>query len=258
MDRWPTLMNPAYGLMMLVGVIASAVMWKRIARDRPELVMVYAGALVGALVGAKLGFIIAELPFHFGEQDFLFQALIGRTILGGLLGGYFGAEWAKRLIGYQQATGDWFAVIVPLALAFGRVGCFLHGCCRGVTCEPAWYTMTDVQGLARWPAPLVEMLFNFGALLCLGILYRIGAGRGQLFHLYLIAYGLFRIAHEPLRDTPRFSIGGGWTVTTYQLLAAVLVMFATGRFVVRWREQHALGQADLAGQVRLSVAASSP
>ena len=46
-----------------------------------------------------------------------------------------------------------------------------------------------------------------------------------------MAYGLFRILHEPLRDTPRLGV-----VSTYQLLAAVLVGFGLWRFVVRARK----------------------
>ena len=32
----------------------------------------------------------------------------------------------------KPATGDAWAVALPVAQAFGRVGCFVHGCCFGV------------------------------------------------------------------------------------------------------------------------------
>ena len=55
--------------------------------------------------------------------------------------------------------------------------------------------------------------------------------RGQLFHLYLIGYGLFRIGHEFLRGTPRlFGPFSG-----YQFAALVLIALGAWRFAVRAR-----------------------
>ena len=48
-----------------------------------------------------------------------------------LLGGYLGVEIAKRFLRYPGTTGDWFALVVPLSIMLGRVGCILHGCCSG-------------------------------------------------------------------------------------------------------------------------------
>ena len=60
-----------------------------------------------------------------------------------------------------------------------------------------------MQTVSRWPAVPVEFLFNA---LMLGILLLFRWGRiapGQLFNIYLIAYGMFRFFHEFLRDTPQ-------------------------------------------------------
>lgn len=133
----PIVGNPAYGLLMLVGIAVSALVWSRMVRPAPEMVLVYAGGLLGALLGAKLVFLIVEWPLHAGATDFWMQALVGRTITGGLLGGYGGVEIAKRLIGHTQPTGDGFAVVVPIGLTLGRIGCFLSGCCLGCACEPS-------------------------------------------------------------------------------------------------------------------------
>jgi phosphatidylglycerol:prolipoprotein diacylglycerol transferase len=71
---------------------------------------------------------------------------------------YLGVIIAKRLLGYTGVTGDWFAIIVPIGIMLGRVGCFLNGCCLGRVCKPQWFTMNDVNGVARWPAVPVESL----------------------------------------------------------------------------------------------------
>ena len=102
-------------------------------------------------------------------------------------------ELGKRFINYRDATGDVFAVIVPVSLVLGRVGCYLQGCCLGRGCYlDAWYAVTDAVGTSRWPAPLVEAAFN---LVAATILWQLSCKRiatGQLFHIYLIAYGLMR------------------------------------------------------------------
>jgi prolipoprotein diacylglyceryltransferase len=119
--------------------------------------------------------------------------------------------------------------------------------------EPWWWTATGPDGLPRWPAPVIEFTFNILAALILLVLYRKRCFRGQLFHLYLIAYAMFRIAHEPMRDTPRLPGGISGGVSTYQVLAGVLLLFAYWRFRVR---QQAAGNRALPGSVTEASPAS--
>lgn len=193
----------AYGWMMLAGIAITAMLWFRAGRQDPRLPLIFFAALLGALVGAKVVYLLAEGWHDLGKPDLWRRWATGKSILGGLLFGYAGVELAKSQLGYTQATGDRFALVAPLGIGFGRVGCWLHGCCPGTICEPAWYTVKDAAGVPRWPAVPLELGFNAAALLILGFLRWRGVGRGQLFHVYLIAYGIFRFAHEFLRDTPR-------------------------------------------------------
>ncbi len=220
---------PWYTLMMAAGLGVSAVIWSGRFKSRPEMVVVYVTGLLGALLGAKLGYVVVELYTHYGEGDFWRHALVGRTILGALLGGYLGVEGGKKLAGYGEPTGDVFALAVPVGVMLGRVGCLLHGCCQGVACSGGWWAVTGVDGLVRWPAAWVEFGFNAAAALVLWVLYRAGAFKHQLFHLYLMGYALFRIAHEPMRDTPRVV----WGVSGYQVLALVLGVFTVWRYLAR-------------------------
>ncbi len=52
-------------------------------------------------------------------------------MLGGLLGGYADVEWTKHLVGHKQSTVDVFALIIPVGLFLGRLGCLAHGFCQG-------------------------------------------------------------------------------------------------------------------------------
>lgn len=228
-----------YALLMGAGVAVSAMLWKRIEGSRPALAAAYLGGLLGALVGAKAGYLLAELPWLLGAPDALQRALYGKTILGGLLGGYGGVELGKLVIGHNGATGDAFARIVPAGLVAGRLGCLLNGCCLGMETEPHWWSTRDAAGVSRFPATALEALFHFTSAALAWALHKKGALRGQLFHVYLMAYGVFRFATELARDTPRYSFG----LSPYQALAALLFAFALWRFRSRARELTASSKA---------------
>jgi phosphatidylglycerol---prolipoprotein diacylglyceryl transferase len=192
-----------YTWLLLAGVIISFLFWKRRARQDKRLVFIYGAALVGAFFGAKIVYLLAEGWLHFGAPDMWLHLAAGKSILGALLGGYIFVELAKRHVAYDRATGDDFALIAPISIGLGRIGCLLHGCCLGAACSPGWYALRDVDGVPRWPAVPAELTFNILAFaLFLFLRYR-KLLPGQHFHLYLIGYGLFRFAHEFVRATPR-------------------------------------------------------
>ncbi|MHC4949217.1 MAG: prolipoprotein diacylglyceryl transferase [Planctomycetota bacterium] len=193
----------AYGLLALGGILLTAWLWSRATgagggHDR-RLTLVYFGGLVGALLGAKLAFLLAEGWHHRADALAL---LTGRSITGGLLGGYVAVELVKRVVRYPRTTGDVFAIIVPVALVLGRIGCLLTGCCPGRVGPPAWWTITGADGAARWPAAPAELVFNLAMLGWALLVTRRGWLPGNRFHVYLVAYGLFRFGHEFLRDDP--------------------------------------------------------
>ena len=109
-----------------------------------------------------------------GQRDGWLRLATGKSILGALLGGYAGVELTKRWVGYRGFTGDWFALIAPVGIILGRLGCWLHGCCLGRVCAPHWFTFRDAAGVPRWPAVPVEIFFNSVLLLLFLWLRRVG------------------------------------------------------------------------------------
>jgi phosphatidylglycerol:prolipoprotein diacylglycerol transferase len=204
----------------------------RVARRDNRLVLIYVAALGGAFLGAKIAYLAAEGWLHWHDPNRWIALATGKSITGALLGGYAAVEAAKRLTGYTSATGDWFAVIAPLGIMLGRVGCLLQGCCLGRVCAPAWFTINDAGGVARWPAALVELLFNA---LMLGVVWGLRRRKilpGQHFHIYLMAYGVFRFFHEFLRDTPRI-LG---PISGYQVAALAVAVLGAAGFISRRRQ----------------------
>ena len=227
--KLPLMNSTAYGWLMLAGIFVSLIFWSRLARRDERLVLIYISALAGAFLGAKLVYLGAEGWLHWHDQNRWVILATGKSITGALLGGYLAVEIAKHFLKYPGTTGDWFAVIVPVGIMLGRIGCFLNGCCLGRVCEPSWFTLNDVNGVARWPSVPAEVLFNA---LMLGVILMLRWGRiarGQLFHVYLMAYGIFRFFHEFMRDTPQI-LG---PISGYQIAAAGIFALGAAGFYRR-------------------------
>lgn len=206
----------AYALAMSAGILIGAIAWHRRHRGKPEMLVIYIGALVGAFAGAKLAYLFAEGWLDWPRPDRWLRLATGKSVLGGLLGGYAGVELAKKLVGHKSSTGDGFALIVPFGLALGRVGCFFHGCCVG----RSGYAGVFATREGRWPAPMVEGVFQLTMLVLLFELRRRGLLRDRLIFLYFAFYGLFRFLHEYMRDTPGMLLG----ISGYQIIALVLAL----------------------------------
>jgi phosphatidylglycerol:prolipoprotein diacylglycerol transferase len=221
-----------YTWLMIAGILLSAWFWSRYAPRRAAMGAIYFCALLGAFLGGKIVYIAAEGWLHWNDPDRWMHIATGKTILGALLGGYAGVELAKRAAGYTGVTGDFFATIAPLSIVVGRIGCLLHGCCLGVACEDRWFCVHDRSGIARWPAVPIEIAFNLLALAALLVLRRRRILPGQHFHLYLIGYGVFRFAHEFMRDTPRI-LG---PLSGYHIAALAVAALGAVRFVQRQKK----------------------
>lgn len=189
------------------------------ATDRKRYWILQMITLTAAVVGAKIIMLMGDLDWPrraIGWEQVVYS---GRSLVGGLLFGFGAAELAKPLLGYTLPPNDWFATKLMLSVAIGRVGCVLAGCCRGVP-NAHGPSIHYADGIARHPVSLYELLFHVVAFGVLYALYRRGQARGRLFAGYLVAYGLFRFALEPLRETPKLMAGA----SVYQLACVLLVV----------------------------------
>ncbi len=183
------------------------------------------GAFIGAMVTAKLPFLLFDPN---GVQDGSAFLISGKTILFGLVGGYFGVELVKWCFGLKVKTGDSFAVPVAGSIAVGRLSCFVGGCCYGQPTTMPWgviFAAVDQQ--RRHPTQLYEAMFHLTAAIVLAQLQSRGLFRFQLIKLYFISYGVYRFFSEFLRPEER--IAGG--LTAYQIGSLLLIIV----FVCLWR-----------------------
>jgi phosphatidylglycerol:prolipoprotein diacylglycerol transferase len=157
----------------------------------------------------------------------------GLTFYGGLLLAVPGGIWLVRRRGLDLGrVADIAAPCTMLGLAFGRVGCFLNGCCYGVATS-AWPGVSFPGHLeAVHPTQLYEAA---GALLLAVALYvsmrRRGrdahGGRGATFGWMLVSYGILRAVLEIYRADPR---GGLGPLSTSQIISIPLI--AIGAVVI--------------------------
>jgi len=184
------------------------------------------------MIGAKLPFVLSDWE---GLKSGRAWFDGGKTIVLGLVGGYFGVELAKWSLGIRIKTGDSFAVPVPAAVAIGRLGCFVGGCCFGKPTTLPW-GIDFGDGLRRHPTQLYEAALHATIAVVLAWMRGRGTFRGQLIKLYIIVYLIYRFFTEFLRPEPVVFAG----FTGYQWAAVALVPV----FVSLWAQDARKGLAD--------------
>lgn len=164
------------------------------------------GCIFGAWMGSKL-LAWAETPSHYWAMRQDPGVLLGgKTIVGGLLGGWAGIEFAKQRLRITQSTGDLFVWPLAVGTAIGRIGCFLTGLTDhtyGVATTLPW-GVDFGDGIARHPTQLYESLY--AVLLATAVswsAYRDWPA-GARFRCYFAGYFAFRFLVEFIkpRETP--------------------------------------------------------
>jgi phosphatidylglycerol:prolipoprotein diacylglycerol transferase len=166
-----------------------------------------AGALLGAVIGSKVGMILF-VPWQ--DYSVMWQQVLsldfsGKTVVGGLIGGYLGVEVTKKIVGIRHSTGDAFAVALPVAQGIGRLGCFFHGCCFGASTD--FFLSVHMHGGDRHPAQLYEAFLDFALAAILFAFRKRAWPQGTLFRLYLVGYAFNRLVVEFFRGDPAWLLG---------------------------------------------------
>lgn len=201
----------AYPAIMLSAIVAAWLLSRRrqqaLPLDRGQRLGLALGAFCGAMIAAKLPFVLADWQGFLSGAAWLDN---GKTIVFGLVGGYFGVEIAKWALDVRVKTGDSFAVPVAVGIGIGRLACFQAGCCYGTPTALPW--SVDFGDGPRHPTQLYETAFHLAAALVLLILERCGWLRGQRIKLYIMVYLVYRFLTEWIRPEPRLWL----SLTGYQ------------------------------------------
>jgi prolipoprotein diacylglyceryltransferase len=190
---------------------------------------IFVGCIFGALIGSKFLAWLEAPALYWAIRGEPFFWTGGKSIVGGLLGGWAGVEVSKKILNIAFSTGD--ALVFPLILGMilGRIGCFLTGLpdhTHGLPASLPW-AVDYGDGIPRHPAQLYEILF----LLSLGIAFlrfRYNSWpSGFRFRLFLGAYCAWRFGVEWLK--PREAVWAGLSSIQWTCLLALPLCIASAR-----------------------------
>jgi phosphatidylglycerol:prolipoprotein diacylglycerol transferase len=156
-----------------------------------------------------VGLVCADLLYRI--NTFGFTGMFSGTYESGVIfyGGLLGATVLMVLLcyRYKYSFAEWaglFAPAIAFGHAFGRIGCWLGGCCFGIEWKhiPDMFPFLWADGLTRFPIQLVESLFLFGLgsfLILMEKRHRVG----WTAYMYAMLYGIFRFLAEFVRGDIR-------------------------------------------------------
>ena len=234
-DLIPGLPIKTYGFCMALGFLAAwqvlAWLCRRTGRQPEPLSNLLMLMLFSGIIGARL-----EYVREFWSREFAADPLsVFKVWQGGLVfyGGLILAiavffVWCRVRRERMAPIADLFVTVIPLAHAFGRVGCFFFGCCYGresaCACavafprhSPAWNSQVEAgrilqtaqSALPVLPTQLFEavaVLILFAVLMFV-FLRNWKRRPGFTTGCYLAGYACIRFSIEFLRDDMRQRFG---------------------------------------------------
>ncbi len=243
----------SYSILVILGIAAAGLYLGWALRGRSDyssvqIVNIPVCAGVGAFLGAHIVYGITHLDtlwWMITNPTEAFADLItgltyfievfgGMVFYGGLIGGIIGGYiYCRHMKLDYQMYADIYAPAIPLFHVFGRIGCFLGGCCYGV--KWAWgfvYTNAPIEssnGVVRLPIQLIEAGLDFVIFLVLAHIAKRGLAKGIRLELYLIIYPIVRFCTEFFRgDEIR---GHLWLLSTSQWISLGLFTVAVVRIL---------------------------
>jgi prolipoprotein diacylglyceryltransferase len=181
----------------------------------------YTTAVIGAVVGAIL---IGSLNTIYSlNQEAL---VIGKSILGAIVGGVIFIEIFKKVIKIEGSTGAYFVPSLTLGIAIGRIGCFMAGL------EDYTYGIRSTfilgydfgDGTLRHPVQLYESATM--ALFFIYVVYiyfkNIVYFEKNIFYQFILLYATQRFIWEFLKPYETVL----WGLNIFQLFCFGLVIYA--------------------------------
>jgi phosphatidylglycerol:prolipoprotein diacylglycerol transferase len=205
----------AYGLAVALGFTAGVVVAAREARrqgkerDVGDLLDLAFWILVAGVLGSRVAYVLLNVGLYArvcGAGDCLAALRLwdgGLVFFGGVIAATAATALFVRRRGWGLgATADLLAPGVALGHAFGRLGCFLAGCCygrpwaAGVTFPPGSVAFADGARGPVHPTQLYESAAELAIFATLVVLRRRPRAPGTIALVYALLYGAVRAIIE--------------------------------------------------------------
>jgi phosphatidylglycerol:prolipoprotein diacylglycerol transferase len=233
-----------YGILVAAGFLAA--IWTAARRGKkigvdPAIIYDHGPwLLLGSIVGARILHVISYWEKEFAGKP-IWEIFMVQN--GGLVfyGGFIGACLTTIIYSRVKKIPLWRLadVLTPsisLGHAFGRVGCFMTGCCYGKTCALPWavrYPAShETRGEPVHPTQLYEAGLNLGLYFFLAWLFGRRKFDGQVFAAYLICYAGLRSIVEVYRSDYAPSELFFGTLTPAHMISAGLIVAGVVLFAV--------------------------
>lgn len=228
-----------YGLMIALGVVAAYVTAEIRGRkrgiDSDTLFNFTVLSVVGGILGAKLLYILTDLKNIIADPKMLLDIGNGFVVYGGIIGGIITGFFYCR----HKKVSHWsyFDLALPsvaLAQGFGRIGCFLAGCCYGQETHAAWgitfhESTFAPNGVSLVPTQLISSGLNFLHFFFLLWVAKKCKKEGVVTSIYLICYSAGRFILEFFRgDLVRGNVGN---LSTSQFISVFIFIIGILLFV---------------------------
>lgn len=218
-----------YGLMIALGILACVLLGmyraKKYGKDQEAILDIAIYSVIIGFLGAKLLFVIVEFK-DFLEDPLALLGSEGFVVYGGIVAGVLAAlvYCKKKNLNFKQ----YFDLLIPgvaVAQGFGRIGCFLAGCCYGRETTSCLGVVFPEGGFAPagvklLPTQLFASAGDFLIAIILLLAYNKRKHDGDIGALYLLLYGVGRFLIEFLRADER---GGFGIFSTSQWISILVV-----------------------------------
>jgi len=214
----------SYGVMVALGFgIASTLIYRRASElnvDKGIVLDLLIVILISGIIGGRLFFVLLNLGYYARQPLEIFMLWKGGLAW---FGGFFAALAATVVCSRMRGLDFWLvadlaAPYAALGQAFGRVGCYLNGCCYGIGRHP----------VQLYSASLLAAIF-----VVLVMWQKKRRFKGEVFLGYCIVYPFQRFFIEFLRgDNPKAL----WGLTIFQLISIAVFFCAFLLFSLKARE----------------------
>jgi phosphatidylglycerol:prolipoprotein diacylglycerol transferase len=252
-----------YGLMLAIAFLVGTWLGLKEARrrgiDEDRLVTVILVALIASVCGARLLYVVEHIEDFRHQWTSVFALWQGGlTLYGGVAAGTFAGLWMAKRSGLPVwTTADALAPSIALGTMFGRVGCFLNGCCYGRPTSLPWgvvYPPDSFPGLEFGQTPIhpAQLYFSIAGLALFALLWALRTRLtvpGHLFWLFIVLMALTRIgldftrAYEPNSVVAHL---GGLDISESQVVSLMLALVGVLMMLRLRRRAHAAAPARAA------------
>jgi len=197
--------------------------------DTELIISSFSWLIIGAVIGARLGYIVQFLDYYFSRPIEILKIWQGgMTFHGGLFGLLIAAIIYAKFVKVGSRLflqiADLAVLAAPISIAITRIGCSLINDHQGAETSLAWGIMWP-DGTIRHPVAEYLIISALILYLIMRFLRPKLTKPGQLFLAFFFSYSIFRFFLDFTRSTntllsdPRY-----WGLSTAQWLSLVIIL----------------------------------